>query len=301
MKLIMRKKYFLYLTTLLSVLFSSQITVLARDLPQPPLPQSSYFEQKRYQNNTQYPVCNWGEYIQQVQNKIKLNWHPMYDQNQSFQKQAVIIFSLEGKGQLLSYKIMNTSGDNSFDEQAINTITRVSPFAPFPAFCNEDKVDIKFTFRQNNYAYDQNNYAFQQNNYAYKQSGQNEQHYDDRAVYEAYLTRLDAIVKANWQPPKKCSDSSATVLFKINRAGQLLSYDVIEPSGNKSFDESAIAAVKKAAPFEPCPSSYNGDTLDIKFGFKTSKVGQCGDNLSLVYVLSHITQTILWIISLAMR
>jgi len=240
----MKKKYFLYLTTLLFILFSLPFTVLARDLHQPPLPQSSYFEQKGYQNNTQYPVGNWGEYMQQVQNKIKLNWHPRHDQNQSFQKHAVMIFSLDRSGQLLSYKIINTSGDSSFDEQAINTIKRVSPFASFPASCNEDKVDIQFTFRQNNYTFDQNNTVFQQNNYAYMQSGQNEQYFDDRAVYEAYIKRLDAIVKANWVSPKKCSDSSATVMFKINRAGQLLSCNVIESSGDKSFDESTVAAIK---------------------------------------------------------
>ncbi len=51
----------------------------------------------------------------------------------------------------------------------------------------------------------------------------------------------------------------------IGRDGKLVSAVVSMPSGAKAWDDAALAAVKKAAPFPPLPDSYSLSTLDAHF------------------------------------
>ncbi|HZI15677.1 MAG TPA: TonB family protein [Myxococcus sp.] len=51
----------------------------------------------------------------------------------------------------------------------------------------------------------------------------------------------------------------------IGRDGALVSAAVSLPSGSKAWDDAALAAVKKAAPFPPLPQDYALSTLDAHF------------------------------------
>lgn len=54
---------------------------------------------------------------------------------------------------------------------------------------------------------------------------------------------------------------TASVAFKIDRKGKVLSSQVVKSSGNKALDAEAMALTKRASPVPPPPSDVTGQTL----------------------------------------
>jgi len=82
-------------------------------------------------------------YVNSVENYIKTKWQlPNGKEN----KKAVIQFRIAYDGRLLNYKIINSSGDQDFDNAVLKTMQNIERFAPLPYGCNEDSIDITFTF-----------------------------------------------------------------------------------------------------------------------------------------------------------
>ena len=55
------------------------------------------------------------------------------------------------------------------------------------------------------------------------------------------------------------------VQITVGKDGQLLGAVVSTESGSKAWDEAALAAVKKAAPFEKFPAGFTAPALDVHF------------------------------------
>ncbi|MGY8705670.1 TonB family protein [Bradyrhizobium sp. 18BD] len=68
---------------------------------------------------------------------------------------------------------------------------------------------------------------------------------------------------------KEPKNETAKVSFALNRMGNVLSVDVVASSGDKAFDDAAIAMVRKSDPFPQPPVALNEDrferTVEIKF------------------------------------
>ncbi len=56
-------------------------------------------------------------------------------------------------------------------------------------------------------------------------------------------------IERNWHRPDVGRELSATVLVNLGENGIVQSVTIKDPSGNSSFDESGIEAVKGASPF----------------------------------------------------
>lgn len=85
--------------------------------------------------------------------------------------------------------------------------------------------------------------------------------------FRPYMKELQQKIKSNWNPPKDSIDKKVILLFKINKKGELMSCEVYKSSGSINLDQSAIEAVKQAAPFNPLPSNYKKENIDIQFIF----------------------------------
>lgn len=88
-----------------------------------------------------------------------------------------------------------------------------------------------------------------------------------RAVHE-YGKVLSGRIKESWGWKDKTAPLVAVVQLEIGSDGTLGSVSVKSPSGNSEFDESAIAAVRKAAPFPTPPKEHYHQylkTLQITF------------------------------------
>lgn len=86
--------------------------------------------------------------------------------------------------------------------------------------------------------------------------------------YNEYVTAIYLAIVTNWvRPPSARNNMEVIVLVELFPNGDLNSVAVVESSGNSAFDRSAVAAVKKAAPFR-VPS----DSTAFETGFRTIKL-----------------------------
>jgi protein TonB len=79
---------------------------------------------------------------------------------------------------------------------------------------------------------------------------------------------FDRVAKNYRQPAAKHAPrpgQRTVVQVIIGADGQVVSAVVTMESGSKKWDEAALAAVKKAAPFDKFPASYTAPTLDVHF------------------------------------
>ena len=85
--------------------------------------------------------------------------------------------------------------------------------------------------------------------------------------FKKYMKYLEKEIKRNWYPPKVRKTKHAIILFNISKKGKLLDCKVYKSSGNKKYDNAAIEAVKKTAPFQPLPVGYKNESVTIQLRF----------------------------------
>lgn len=89
------------------------------------------------------------------------------------------------------------------------------------------------------------------------------------ARYPAYYSLIRDRVQAAWIYPEgfNANDVSIVISIKIGKSGRLIDSWVEKGSGNRSFDESLINAVRKASPFPPLPQDFNNVYLETGLRF----------------------------------
>jgi TolA protein len=73
---------------------------------------------------------------------------------------------------------------------------------------------------------------------------------------EAYISKIEKRIMATWKMPPKSDGLKVTLRYKLARNGSVSFARVEETSGNQSFDDSAVQAVRHASPFPPPPKSF---------------------------------------------
>ena len=90
--------------------------------------------------------------------------------------------------------------------------------------------------------------------------------------FSDYMTALQGRIQKNWNPPEFDEDGDATVMFTVTRYGNLVNTEIVESSKNPVFDEAALEALRKSAPFNKFPADTAKDALTIRYTFHTSIV-----------------------------
>jgi protein TonB len=89
--------------------------------------------------------------------------------------------------------------------------------------------------------------------------------------YRDYLSAVKRRIWERWDgagiPPETRARGTLVVEFTLTRGGRLAGSGLLEPSGTPALDREALAAVARATPFAPLPSSIGGDTLRIRARF----------------------------------
>jgi TonB family protein len=87
-----------------------------------------------------------------------------------------------------------------------------------------------------------------------------------------YLQILHSKISSNWVKsqisPGISGSFHSTVYFKIHKDGQISELKVVEQSGVRSLDLSAMRAIRSAAPFPPLPDEYEDEYLGIRLIFE---------------------------------
>jgi len=90
-----------------------------------------------------------------------------------------------------------------------------------------------------------------------------------------YTNVVSSRVHSNWSIPpglKPRGDILAIIEIKIMRDGSLAYAGFEKRSGNSYYDDSAMKAVKKSAPFPPLPEGFPDNSLEIGIRFHPSQL-----------------------------
>lgn len=90
---------------------------------------------------------------------------------------------------------------------------------------------------------------------------------DPNFTYGYYLDRVVSVISENWtRPPIGVID--ARLHFRILPDGTVVELKILRSSGDESFDQAALRAVRASSPLPPLPKSYEKDFLGINLTVK---------------------------------
>jgi len=86
---------------------------------------------------------------------------------------------------------------------------------------------------------------------------------------EEYASRIRELVYSNWYIPSNLRDSDGftTIIFYIDRNGHNFDARIVDSSGNRSLNITALTAIMKSDPFPPLPDGYPGKHIGVKYIF----------------------------------
>ncbi len=83
-----------------------------------------------------------------------------------------------------------------------------------------------------------------------------------------YRNRMLYLIKDQWTWVGKMTDLEVTVRFGILENGEVIGLRVIEASGDSSYDDSVLRAMRKASPLPPPPDNYRKDFMSVELTFR---------------------------------
>ena len=89
----------------------------------------------------------------------------------------------------------------------------------------------------------------------------------------AYQNRLVNTIKENWAWAGRRSDLKVVVQFGIKENGEIIGLRVTQRSGDPTYDESVIRAIKRSSPVSSPPESHRKEFADVEMTFKPSDFG----------------------------
>ncbi len=88
-----------------------------------------------------------------------------------------------------------------------------------------------------------------------------------------YQNRMLSTIKDNWAWVGQRSNLRVVVHFNIKDNGEIAGLRIVQPSGDPSYDESVLRAVKKSSPLPAPPESVRQDFADVELSFRPKDLG----------------------------
>jgi TonB family protein len=88
-----------------------------------------------------------------------------------------------------------------------------------------------------------------------------------------YQNRIFNTIKENWAWVGQRSNLRVVVQFSIKDNGDISGLKIVQPSGDPSYDESVLRAVKKSSPLPAPPESYRKDFAEVELAFRPRDLG----------------------------
>lgn len=82
-------------------------------------------------------------YFAEIRRRVKRNWQPSSPGEEQL---TVLSFAIQRNGQITGLRIIETSGNQKVDLDALEAVQNSAPFAPLPASFTRDRLDIQFNF-----------------------------------------------------------------------------------------------------------------------------------------------------------
>jgi TonB family protein len=88
-----------------------------------------------------------------------------------------------------------------------------------------------------------------------------------------YQNRMLSSIKDNWAWVGQKSNLKVVVHFSIKDSGEITGLKIVQSSGDQSYDESVVRAVKKSSPLPPPPEGSRKDFADVELTFRPKDLG----------------------------
>jgi colicin import membrane protein len=88
-----------------------------------------------------------------------------------------------------------------------------------------------------------------------------------------YRNRMLDTIKENWAWVGQRTNLIVVVHFGVKEDGEIAGLRIVKPSGDPSFDESVLRALKKSNPLPAPPPDYRGDFAEVEVTFRPSDLG----------------------------
>lgn len=90
----------------------------------------------------------------------------------------------------------------------------------------------------------------------------------DANVLKAFKGSVFAQISRNARAPGRRTVGTVKLAFTIRADGQLVGREIVESSGSKVLDDTAIATLERAAPFPPFPAGIDDGELQMTIPFE---------------------------------
>jgi colicin import membrane protein len=88
-----------------------------------------------------------------------------------------------------------------------------------------------------------------------------------------YQNRMLSTIKDNWAWVGQRTNLKVVVQFSIKENGEITGLKVVQPSGDATYDESVLRAVKKSSPLPAPPNAYRKDFAEVELTFRPRDLG----------------------------
>jgi colicin import membrane protein len=89
----------------------------------------------------------------------------------------------------------------------------------------------------------------------------------------AYRNRVLTTIRENWSWVPQRTDLKVTVHFGIRENGEIVGLKIVQASGDRTYDESVLRALRKSNPLPPPPESHRSDFMDYTITFTPKDLG----------------------------
>jgi protein TonB len=84
-----------------------------------------------------------GPYFDEIRRRVKRNWQPFSPGQERY---TVIVFSIQRSGQITGLRVLETSGNDRVDRDALDAVAKSAPFDALPQSFTRDRLDVQFNF-----------------------------------------------------------------------------------------------------------------------------------------------------------
>lgn len=89
--------------------------------------------------------------------------------------------------------------------------------------------------------------------------------------FDSYMSQMKKSIQSKWSPPRDANQKTVIAVFSIFRDGSIKEAEIVESSGQKLVDQSALQALKDASPLAPLPKGAPPHIqIRYKFDWKVS-------------------------------
>jgi colicin import membrane protein len=88
-----------------------------------------------------------------------------------------------------------------------------------------------------------------------------------------YQNQMLSTIKNNWVWVGQRGNLRVTVRFNIKDNGEIVGLKLVQASGNASYDDSVLRAVRKSSPLPPPPEDVRRDFSEVELAFRPEDLG----------------------------